>query len=70
MQSLNQNKEIFYEWLVGFTDGDGTFSISYSNGKWSLGFKLSQQEYNMRVLYYIKNQLGIGNINKESKKKK
>lgn len=69
MQSLNQNKEIFYEWLVGFTDGDGTFSISYSNGKWSLGFKLSQQEYNMRVLYYIKNQLGIGNINKESKSK-
>ena len=69
VQSLNQNKELFYQWLVGFTDGDGTFSITHSNGKWSLAFKLSQQEYNMRVLYFIKNQLGIGNINKESNTK-
>ena len=69
VQSLNQNKELFHQWLVGFTDGDGTFSITHSNGKWSLAFKISQQEYNMRVLYFIKNQLGIGNINKESNTK-
>ena len=69
VQSLNQNKELFHQWLVGFTDGDGTFSITHSNGKWSLAFKISQQEYNMRVLYFIKNQLGIGNINKESNSK-
>jgi hypothetical protein len=31
--ALNQNKELFYQWLVGFTDGDGTFSIAYQNGK-------------------------------------
>jgi hypothetical protein len=65
--SLNQNKELFYQWLVGFTDGDGTFSIAYQNGKWSLAFKLSQHEYNMRLLYFIKSQLGVGNINKETK---
>ncbi len=35
-QALNQNKELFYKWLVGFTDGDGTFSIAHQNGKWSL----------------------------------
>ena len=63
-QSLNQNKELFYQWLVGFTDGDGTFSISYSNEKWSLIYKLSQHEYNTRLLYFIKSQLGIGKINK------
>ena len=66
-QALNQNKELFYKWLVGFTDGYGTFSIAYQNGKWSLAFKLSQHEYNTRILHFIKSQLGIGNINKEIK---
>ena len=70
-QSLNKNKnkELFYQWLVGFTDGDGTFSISNSNGKWTLIYKLSQHEYNARLLYFIKSQLGVGRINKESKTK-
>jgi hypothetical protein len=68
-QALNQNKELFYKWLVGFTDGDGTFSIAHQNGKWSLAFNLSQHEYNLRLLYFIKSQLGIGNINKEANTK-
>jgi len=68
-QALNQNKELFFKWLVGFTDGDGTFSIAHQNGKWSLAFKLSQHEYNIRLLYFIKSQLSIGNINKEAKTK-
>ena len=68
-QSLNQNKDIFSQWLVGFTDGDGTFSISHQNGKWSLIYQLSQHEYNLRLLYFIKSQLKVGNINKETKTK-
>jgi len=68
-QTLNKNKELFYQWLVGFTDGDGSFSIANQNGKWSLTFKLSQHEYNARLLYFIKKQLGVGNINKETKTK-
>jgi hypothetical protein len=32
-KGLNENKEMFNQWLVGFTDGDGTFSISKSNNK-------------------------------------
>ena len=65
--TLNTNKEWFYQWLVGFIDGDGTFSISQSLGKWSLTFKVSQHEYNIRALHFIKNHLGIGNITKENK---
>ncbi|KAF9818422.1 hypothetical protein IEO21_02771 [Rhodonia placenta] len=65
-KSLLENKEIFYQWLVGFTDGDGTFSINrQSNNKWSLTFKLSQSTYNLRLLYFIKSQLGVGQLNIE-----
>jgi len=60
--SLSENRNIFHQWLVGFTDGDGTFSIVRQNNKWSLIFKLSQSTYNLRVLYFIKSQLGIGSI--------
>lgn len=60
--SLSENKDIFYQWLVGFTDGDGTFSIVRQNNKWSLTFKLSQNTYNLRILHFIKTQLKVGNI--------
>ena len=59
---LTQHKEIFYQWLVGFTDGDGTFSIVRQNEKWSLTFKVSQSTYNLRLLYFIKKELGVGSI--------
>jgi LAGLIDADG endonuclease len=65
-QSWDHNKNLFYHWLVGFTDGDGTFSISNSKGKWSLTYKISQHVYNIRILYFIKNQLGVGKISKET----
>lgn len=60
--SLSENKEIFHQWLVGFTDGDGSFSIVRQNNKWSLTFKLSQSTYNLRVLNFIKTQLKAGSI--------
>jgi hypothetical protein len=60
--SLSENKEIFYQWLVGFTDGDGTFSIVHQNNNWSLTFKISQSTYNLRVLNFIKTQLKAGTI--------
>ena len=59
---LKEDKEIFYQWLVGFTDGDGTFSIVRQNGKWSLTFKIGQSTYNLRLLYFIKKELGVGSI--------
>jgi hypothetical protein len=60
--SLSENKNIFHQWLVGFTDGDGTFSIVRQNNKWSLTYKISQNTYNLRVLHFIKTQLKAGSI--------
>jgi hypothetical protein len=61
---LLENKEIFYQWLVGFTDGDGTFSIYLNehNKKINLNFQLGQSTYNLRILNFIKKQLGVGTI--------
>jgi LAGLIDADG endonuclease len=54
----------FNWWLVGFTDGDGTFSIVYQNQTWNLTFKISQSSYNLRVLYFIKKNMGAGQVTK------
>lgn len=52
----------FEQWLTGVTDGDGTFHFTQSNGKWVFYFKISQSFYNLRLLYYIKKKLGVGEI--------
>jgi LAGLIDADG endonuclease len=59
--------EWFEQWLVGFTDGDGSFSVLRQGDKWSLTFKISQNTYNLRALHYIKKELGAGSIFVESK---
>lgn len=58
----SQQRNEFQQWLVGVVDGDGSFTFSKSNGKWSLFFKISQSAYNLRILYYIKSKLGVGSI--------
>lgn len=71
--SKNQNSEdvkcragLFNEWLVGFTDGDGTFSMTKGkNGSYQFTFKITQSVYNYRVLYFIKKTLGVGSITKD-----
>lgn len=66
---LNKNNKTWFEqWLVGMTDGDGTFSIVRQNGKWNLAYKITQSRYNLRVLYYIKEQLGVGSVTKDNTK--
>jgi hypothetical protein len=70
--TLSNNKEEFYQWLVGFTDGDGSFTIYRQlskNGKpkWNLFFKIGQSSYNLRVLYFIKKELGYGSVQIKSK---
>uniref|UniRef100_UPI0021150B1B hypothetical protein n=1 Tax=Aspergillus sclerotioniger TaxID=319627 RepID=UPI0021150B1B len=63
---LDNNKNWFQQWLVGMTDGDGTFHISYQNGKWNLVYKIALSRYNLRALFYIKRQLGVGSITKDN----
>lgn len=51
-----------HAWLVGVTDGDGSFTISKSNGKWTAYFKIAQSTYNLRLLYHIKSIVGAGTV--------
>ncbi len=63
---FKKNQE-FYSWLVGFVDGDGSFSID-KNGpnKLNLQFNVSQSTYNRKIIDYIHNQLGnLGKIHEE-----
>lgn len=52
----------FYPWLVGFWDGDGSFSVIKQKNSWNLCFQISQSTYNIKLLYYIKEMLGVGSI--------
>jgi len=63
---MQPKNEEFLQWLVGFTDGDGSFSVLRQNDKWTLTFKITQSTYNLRALYYIKQQLGVGSVSVES----
>nr|WPM94728.1 hypothetical protein [Ceratocystis fimbriata]WPM94781.1 hypothetical protein [Ceratocystis fimbriata] len=65
----DKNSRIWFEkWLVGVTDGDGSFSIVRQNDRWNLAFKISQSRYNLRLLYYIKKELGVGSITTDKTK--
>jgi hypothetical protein len=66
---LSKNKD-FINWLVGVTDGDGSFSFFYSNKRkkiWSFSFQISQSSSNLRLLYYIKSNLKVGTVSVDEK---
>lgn len=66
---INTNNNIWFkQWLVGITDGDGSFSIVRQNNKWSLAYKITASRYNLRVLYFIKKQLRAGSVTKDGTK--
>lgn len=66
------NSISFKEWLVGFTDGDGTFLIHINpqETKVLFTFKLGQSFYNINLLYKIKRNLGVGTINLKDRSNK
>ena len=68
VKEKNNNRSSFEQWLVGFTDGDGNFSITSQGDKWGLSFKLAQSRYNLRVLYFIKKELGVGSVTRDGTK--
>jgi hypothetical protein len=57
LQRLNiEYPNYFEQWLVGFTDGDGTFKINLDKkrNKWSFSFQIGQHKKNVQLLYLIK----------------
>lgn len=60
------NKSYFNinEWLVGITDGNGTFNIyiNMTHNKIILTYKISLNKKNTQLLYKIKSYLGVGSV--------
>jgi hypothetical protein len=54
--------QYFLEWLVGFAEGDGSFTVS-SRG--TPIFVITQSTYNLQVLEYIQRVLGFGSVIKQ-----
>lgn len=53
----------FYNWLVGITDGNGSFYFGkIKKYNWSFLFQIVQSSYNSRLLYAIKSELKVGSI--------
>ena len=63
-KKLNEN---FKFWFIGFTEGDGNFSI-YINKY--LEFKITQSSKDAQILFYIKKELGFGSVSVQDKKNK
>lgn len=59
-ETFSKDKIWFEQWLVGIVDGDGSFTFTSTNGKWTLEFKVGQSTYNLRLLHHIKSMLGVG----------
>lgn len=57
----------FKQWLIGFTEGDGSFIINKNN---YLEFKITQSSNDAQILFYIKKELGFGSVSVQDKKNK
>lgn len=68
--SLHSHFNDFIYWLIGFTEGDGSFIINFNKNrnKSYLEFKITQSSNDAQILFYIKKQLGIGSVSKQDKK--
>jgi hypothetical protein len=63
----SENEDNLKEWLVGFIDGVGSFTVNINikTLKFYFIFKLSQKHNNLQVLHFIKKFLGVGKIRKD-----
>ena len=65
-EKLNMDDK-FRWWLIGFSEGNGTFII---NKDGYLEFRVTQSSTDAQVLFYIKKQLGFGSVSIQSKENK
>jgi hypothetical protein len=52
----------FLEWLVGFTEGDGSFIVDKTG---YVSFQLTQSYRDVQVLYYVRQILGFGSVSQQ-----
>lgn len=52
----------FYEWLAGFTDGEGYFYIVTTGQSCAFRFQINLHKDDINVLYYIHKTLGFGEV--------
>ena len=57
-------KDEFKYWFIGFTEGDGNFSVYKDK---YLEFKITQSSNDAQVLFYIKKELGFGSVTLQDK---
>lgn len=60
---LKQPDSRFLEWLIGFSEGEGSFIIAKRG---DLSFVVTQSSSDIDVLNYIKDNLGFGRVIKQS----
>jgi len=51
------------DWIVGFTDAEGHFSIIQSRNKIRCRFIISQNARSIHALHVIKDYFGVGHVN-------
>lgn len=65
---ISSNNTNFNSWLVGVTDGDGTFYFAKTKrGIWKFSFQIAQSSYNLRLLHFIKSKIKVGSITVDEK---
>lgn len=57
----------FKWWLIGFSEGDGSFIV---NKDGYLEFKITQSSQDAQILFYIKKKLGFGSVSVQDKNNK
>ena len=55
----------FLEWLIGFSEGEGSFILAKRG---DMSFVITQSSYDLKILNYIKNNLSFGKIIVQSSK--
>ena len=61
--NLKQPSNKFFEWFIGFSEGEGSFIISKRG---DLAFVITQSTTDVQSLNYIKDNLGFGKVIKQS----
>lgn len=68
-QRLNAQHQQFCQWLVGFTEGDGCFSLDKNGKTWTPCFKIALQRSDYRTLIYIQRHLQCGKFSWANKER-